>query len=117
MSVCVGMVSSRDFVAAAIGRNEVHRSLSLQDQPVHNLAERGIVEHDALSDKASSYHRSAERHESPGVSVSPLTRSADVVLDDASLGNAVFVDAVFVDALFGDAPLVREMPQHAGRHT
>lgn len=75
MSVCVGMVSAHDFVAATIRRNEFRWSSSLQDQFVHNLAEHAEAEHDALLG-SRPHDDSAERHERPTVSAIALTRDA-----------------------------------------
>ena len=94
MSVCAGMVSAPDFVAAMIRRNEEHPSASLLDLFVHNLADHAAPEHDAalgpLSMSGSRDEHSAERHERPTVSVLMLTR---------------------------DALLARELPLNTGRHT
>jgi hypothetical protein len=98
MSVCVGMVSARDFVAATIRRNEIARSRSLQDQFVHNLAEHAEAEHDALLGRPRPHDDSAKRHERPPVPVITLTR-------DALLARKISL------------PACCSFQRHTGRHT
>jgi hypothetical protein len=87
MSVCVGMVSAHDFLAATITRNEIRGPRALQDRSEHDVAEQ-----DAFVGNGISRHDSAERHERPMVSASALTHG-------------------------GDALIARVISQRTGRHT